>query len=813
MKISYNWLKQLLPTTITPQQISKALTDIGLEVESLEKVQLIPGGLEGLVIGHVLERVQHPNADRLSITKVDLGNGEPVQIVCGAANVAANQKVVVAPVGASVHPTSGEPFKITKAKIRGEVSEGMICAEDEIGLGTSHEGIMVLPADAVVGTLAKEYFKIEEEYIFEIGLTPNRADAVSHLGVARDLAAFLEVHQPADNTALLLPNVDAYKKGSTTLPIEVKVEATEACPRYAGVCIADVKVADSPEWLQNRLKAIGLKPINNVVDATNYVMHELGQPLHAFDYNKIEGAKVLVKTLAEGTKFTTLEGTERKLAAQDLMICNGKSEGMCIAGVFGGLASGVSTTTQNIFLESAYFNSVSVRKTAKRHGLKTDASFRFERGTDPNMPLYALKRAALLITEIAGGSIASETIDVYPNPVKDFEVNIAFATIDRLIGQAIPHQTIKTIITSLGIQIEKESATELALKVPPFKVDVTRDVDIVEEILRVYGYNNIEFPKKLISSLSFSSKPEKEKIQHAIADMLSANGFSEIMSNSLTKSGYNQLLGETAVKEAVSILNPLSNDLDVMRQTLLFSCLEAVAYNVNRKQADLKLYEFGKSYHLQEGKYVEKQHVALVTTGRKAGEQWNAAADKVSHFTLKGSVESILAKLNMDGLTVVSYKNAIYTEAIAWERNGKILATSGKLATTVLKATEVSQEVFYANIYWDEVFKLVRKAKPLQHTEISKYPAVRRDLSMLIDENLSFEQLQKIALQTEKNLLTEVQVFDVYQGDKLPKGKRSYALSFTLEDKEKTLTDKQIDGVMERLIQNFEKAGAEVRKQ
>ncbi len=812
MKISYNWLKQFLPILPSPEKLSTILTDIGLEVEHLEKVQLIPGGLDGLLIGYVTACSQHPNADKLSITKVDLGCGEPVQIVCGAANVAAGQKVVVAPVGATVHPTTGEPFKIGKAKIRGEVSEGMICAEDEIGLGTSHEGIMVLANDAPVGTQAKDYFKIEEEYVFEIGLTPNRADAVSHLGVARDVLAWLKTHENCTDD-LTLPSINTFKQGTVTLPISIAVENTEACPRYAGVCISGITVADSPEWLQNRLKAIGLKPINNVVDTTNYVMHELGQPLHAFDYNKIEDAKVVVKTVAEGTKFTTLEGTERKLSAQDLMICNGKGEAMCIAGVFGGLASGVTASTQNIFLESAYFNPVWVRKTAKRHALKTDASFRFERGTDPNMPVFALKRAALLITEIAGGTIASKVIDAYPNPVPHFEIKVAYTTIHKLIGQVLPQKKIQTIITSLGITLQKTTEEEMYLQVPPYKVDVTRDVDIVEEILRIYGYNAIEFPKKITSSLVVAPKPDNEKIKHAIADMLTSNGFSEMMNNSLTKSTYAKLLGEQTQKESVAILNPLSSDLDVMRQTLLFSALETVAYNINRKQSNLKLYEFGKTYHLQAEKYSEKQQLAIVITGSKENEQWNAIAGGADYFTLKGTVESILTKLGITDTAVVPYTDTIYAEATAIERNGKQLATIGKLANSVRKVCSISEDVFYANINWDEVLKVMRKAKPLQYQEISKFPAVRRDLSMLIDAQLSFEQLRAIAVQTEKQLLKEVQVFDVYQGDKLPKGKRSYALSFVLEDNEKTLTDKQIDSVMDRLIQNFEKAGAEVRKQ
>jgi phenylalanyl-tRNA synthetase beta chain len=634
MKISYNWLKEFIDTDKTPEEISTILTGTGLEVESLEKVQAIPGGLEGLVIGHVKECGDHPNSDHLHITKVDVGTGEHLQIVCGASNVAAGQKVVVAVVGATVYPMEGQQFKINKSKIRGEVSEGMICAEDEISLGTSHDGIMILNDDAVPGTLAKHYFKINDDYLFEIGLTPNRADAVSHLGTARDIAAFLKI-------AIKKPDVSAFKVDNTSRSIEVVVENEQASPRYSGLTISGIEVKESPKWLKERLAVIGVRSINNIVDVTNYVLHDLGQPLHAFDADEIAGGKIVVKNCAEGTIFKTLDDVERKLSADDLMICDAEKP-MCIAGVFGGTDSGVKASTKNIFLESAYFNSVSVRKTAKRHGLKTDASFRFERGTDPDMTVFALKRAALLIKEVAGGTISSEIVDIYPAPVAPFEVEVTYKNIDRLIGQQIPHEEIKAIITALDIKIVNETAVGLSLQVPPYRVDVTRDVDVIEEILRIYGYNNIYIPTQIRASLNTSVRPDKDSVQNELSDMLTANGFNEIMSNSLTKSAYSNDL-DTAVK----ILNPLSSDLDVMRQSMLYSGLEAVAYNQNRKAADLKLYEFGKVYSVNEDKYTESQRFSIFITGANTGEAWNQKSKPASFYNLKAIVDGILQKLNV----------------------------------------------------------------------------------------------------------------------------------------------------------------------
>jgi phenylalanyl-tRNA synthetase beta chain len=799
MKISYNWLKEFIDTDKTPEELSTILTGTGLEVESLEKVQAIPGGLEGLVIGYVKECGQHPNADRLKVTKVDVGGTEDLQIVCGATNVAAGQKVVVATVGTTVYPTVGEPFKINKSKIRGEASEGMICAEDEIGLGTDHEGIMVLDTDTVIGSLAKDHFKLNDDYMYEIGLTPNRADAASHLGTARDIAAFLKLD-------IKKPDVSAFKIDNTDSKIEVVVENEASSPRYSGVTISGVGVKESPQWLKESLAVIGVRSINNIVDVTNYVLHELGQPLHAFDADAITGNKVIVKNVAEGTIFKTLDDVDRKLSADDLMICNA-DEAMCIAGVFGGAKSGVSAATKNIFLESAYFNSVSVRKTAKRHGLKTDASFRFERGTDPDMTVFALKRAALLIQQVAGGKVSSDIFDHYPAPVAPFEVQISYNLIDRLIGKAIGNDTIKSIISALGIAIVNETEEGLSLKVPPYRVDVTRDVDVVEEILRIYGYNNIEIPTQIRASLNNSIRPEKDTVQNYISDILSANGFNEILANSLTKLSYSD-----DPEHAVKIVNPLSSDLDVMRQSLLFSGLEAIAYNQNRRVADLKLYEFGKIYSFVEEKYIEAQRFSVFLTGANAGELWNQKQTAATFYNLKAIVDGLLQKLNItDYITADTTANGL-TYGLQYLRGNKVLVSFGAVAPAALKKADVEKDVFYADFDFDAILKLVRK-NVIVYQEVSKFPAVRRDLSMLVDTGVTFGQLKQIAIKTDKKLLKEVNVFDVYQGDKLPSGKKSYALSFILQDTEKTLTDKAIDALMQKLIYNLDKeAGAEIRK-
>lgn len=801
MKISYTWLKQFIATDKTPEEISLILTDIGLEVESLEKVQSVPGGLEGLVIGLVKACVQHPNADRLKITKVDVGTGDELQIVCGANNVAVGQKVVVALDGTKIYPSDGEPFTIKNSKIRGELSQGMICAEDEIGLGTNHDGIMVLDAAAEIGSLAKDYFKLEDDYVFEIGLTPNRADAASHLGVARDLAAYLR-------SSYTLPDVSAFKTDSAKLNIPVSVEDVVACPRYTSVSISGVHVKESPDWLKNKLNTIGVRPINNVVDVTNYVLHELGQPLHAFDAEQIRGGKVLVKKCAEGTSFTTLDEVERKLSAQDLMICDAEGP-MCMAGVFGGIKSGVSNSTKTIFLESAYFNPVSVRKTSKRHGLKTDASFRFERGTDPEMTILALKRAALLIKEVAGGEISSELADFYPNPVLPFQISVSYQNVNRLIGKQIGTETIKSIIAALQIEITKETEEGLELKVPAYRVDVTREVDVIEEILRIYGYNNVEIPNQIRASLNYAVKPDKEAVQNQVADWLSANGFHEILANSLTSVSH-----ATEPERAVRLLNPLSSDLDTMRQTLLFSGLEAVVYNQNRKNPDLKLYEFGKIYFLkeQEGGYQEQQRLSIFLCGKKLNTQWNHPATAVNFYQLKAKVDALVKKLNIANLATKESNLNTLAYGLTYVKGEKVLAQFGAVSPKVLKQLDIDGEVFYAEFDWDLVLKSIRNNK-ITYKEVSKFPAVKRDLSLLIDRSVSFETLKQISLKTERSLLKEVNVFDVYQGDKLPSDKKSYALSFVLQDEEKTLTDKQIDAVMQKLMLNLEKeAGAVVRK-
>ena len=799
MKISYKWLQQFIQTSKTPEELSLILTNIGLEVESLEKIQTIPGGLEGLVIGYVKECVQHPNADRLKVTRVDVGSGADLQIVCGANNVAAGQKVVVATVNTTVYPTTGEPFKINKSKIRGEVSEGMICAEDEIGLGHNHAGIMELDADAGIGSAVKDYFNLQDDFVFEIGLTPNRADAASHLGVARDLAAYLKI-------PVIMPDLTGFKLQNQDLNISVTVEDTEACPRYSSLSISGITIKESPEWLKDKLNAIGIRPVNNVVDVSNFVLHELGQPLHAFDADAISGKKVLVKKLPEGKAFRTLDDIARKLSADDLMICNA-DEPMCIAGVFGGISSGVKLSTTKIFLESAWFNPVSVRKTSKRHGLKTDASFRFERGTDPDMTVIALKYAAILIQELAGGQISSEISDIYPSPVKPFQVDISFKNVSRLIGKTISTDEIRATLTGLGIKISSEDSDGMKLEVPAYKVDVTREVDIIEEILRIHGYDNVEIPSQIRASLNTTIKPDKEVLQNQIADLLSANGFFEILSNSLTKLSYS-----AEPERAVRILNPLSTDLNVMRQNLLFSGLEAIAYNQNRRNADLKFYEFGKVYNLDQEAYKENQRLAVFLTGSKNTESWNSKSINAGFYNLKAAVDLIINRLNVKGLSISGTVNPELSYGISYRKGEKILVEFGIVSRKSLKKLDINSEVFYADFDWDLIVRSVRNNK-ISYTEVSKFPSVRRDLSMLLNKDISFEQLKQIALKTERGLLKEVNVFDVYVGDKLPEGKKSYALSFLLQDEEKTLTDKQIEAIMQKLILNFEKqAGAEIRK-
>ena len=815
MKISYKWLKDYIDVDLTLAEMDDILTQIGLEVGGIENIQSIKGGLEGLVIGEVKTCVPHPGSDHLSITTVDVNSGELLPIVCGASNVAAGQKVVVATVGTILYD-GDESFKIKKSKLRGEPSMGMICAEDEIGLGNAHDGIMVLDDSAKIGTPAKEYFKIESDTVFEIGLTPNRIDGASHIGTARDLAAFLSQTQ---KTELVKPSVEDFKVDNNNLPIEIIVENNEACPRYTGVTISNVKVEQSPEWLQNRLKAIGLNPINNLVDISNYVLHETGQPLHFFDADKIDGNKVIIKTLPEGTPFVTLDEQERKLSANDLMICN-ENYGMCIAGVFGGTTSGVTENTKNVFIESAHFNSVFVRKTAKRHDLHTDASFRFERGSDPNITVYALKRAALLIKEMAGGEISSEIVDIYPKQVADYKVDLTFLNLKRLIGKELPKDKVKNILESLDIKIVSEDDEKLSLEIPTYRVDVLREVDVIEEILRIYGYNNIEISEHVNSSLSYSPKPDKEKIQNTISDILTGNGFNEIMCNSLTKSDYYNDLETFKPDNLVKIFNPLSNDLNVMRQTLLFGGLESVMYNRNRRNPDLKLYEFGNCYYKNESesenplkKYNEEQHLAIFLTGNKTEENWIIKEEPTSFFVLKTQVENLLERLGFDLNQIVTedISSDIFTEGLTYKYNKNQIVNFGIVQKKILKAFDIDAPVYYAEFSWNAVLKLTAK-NSIRYTEISKYPEVRRDLALLVDKDVRFASIKELARKSERKLLKKVSLFDVFEGEKLGANKKSYAVSFILQDEHKTLTDKQIDKIVNNFIRVFEKElGAQIR--
>ena len=808
MKISYNWLKQFLKTDWTPEQTSDLLTDLGLEVEGVEVYQSVKGGLEGVVIGEVLTCIKHPNADKLKITTVNIGLENPLQIVCGAPNVAKGQKVPVATIGTTLYIENGESWIIKKGKIRGEESHGMICAEDELGLGKSHDGIMVLDKTIKVGTLAADIFDIENDPVFEIGLTPNRADAMSHLGVARDLKAGLV--QKEINLELITPSVSSFHVDNRTLKIDVEVKDKELAPRYCGVTISGLKVSESPTWLQNRLKAIGLAPINNIVDATNYVLHDLGQPLHAFDAQKIAGNKIEVKTLKAGTKFTTLDGVERELHEEDLMICDTKNP-MCIAGVFGGIHSGVTETTTSIFLESAYFNPISIRKSAKRHGLNTDASFRFERGIDPSITAYALKRAALLIQELAGGEITSDVVDVYPKKIKDFEVRLSFENAKKLIGEEIPKETIKRILTSLDIKVNNVTETGLGLTVPAYRNDVQREADIIEEILRVYGYNNINTTEKLNASISSSSRFDDHIIQNVIGNQLVSQGFFEILSNSLTTPKFISLTEGLNEDNNVVMLNPLSADLSVLRQSLLFSGLEAVSYNINRKQDNLKLFEFGKTYHSYNETREEYKHLSVFVTGNRDSERWTHTVQKSDFFYLKGIISSILERLGLSRYQVSPIKNDVFSEGISLSLGKNKLVEFGLVNKKILKHFGISQDVLFADFNWDYVLNMA-KHNDIKFKDIPKYPAVRRDFALLLDDSITFEQIDKIAIKTERALLKDVDLFDVYQGKNLPKGKKSYAVSFTIQDENKTLTDKQVDKIMNKLQSNFERElGAELR--
>ena len=801
MKISYNWLQQFLQIDWDATKTGELLTDLGLEVEGIETKESIKGSLKGIVVGKVLTCEQHPNADRLKVTTVDLGDGKPVQIVCGAPNVAAGQKVPVATIGTLLYDDKGESFKIKKGKIRGEESHGMICAEDELGLGTSHDGIMVLEDSIKEGSLGTDVFNVEIDHVFEIGLTPNRSDAMSHFGVARDLRAGLI--QQENQLELISPSVSNFHVAERTLRFDVDVEDKDLVPRYCGIAITDIIVKDSPEWIQNRLKAIGLTPKNNIVDITNYVLHELGQPLHAFDAQQIKGNKVVVKTLAEGTKFITLDEVERSLSSEDIMICDAEDNPLCIAGVFGGLDSGVSKNTNSIFLESAYFNPVSIRKTAKRHALNTDASFRFERGIDINLTKYALKRAALLIEEYAGGKITSDISDFYPIKIEDFQVFFSYENAYRLIGQEIPKDTIKNILASLEIKINSETEGGLGLTIPSYRTDVQREADIIEEVLRVYGYNNIEFSHKLNTSISFDSNTET-KIENIISDQLSALGFNEIMSNSLTKASYINYAEDLDESFNVAMLNPLSTDLGVLRQSLLFSGLESISYNLNRKNTALKFYEFGKSYHKYAEKYQEDKHLALFITGNKTKSSWNSTSKLSDFFYAKGILTALFERLGMNSLKSTPTKSALFSEGLTFSLGKTKLAEFGTVKKTILKEFGIKQEVLFADLNWENILKLSSK-KQIKVKDLSKFPSVKRDLALLIPVKTTFKEIYNLAFQTERKLLKEVDLFDVYEGENVPEGKKSYAISFVLQDENKTLEDKQIDKIMQKLQGNFEK--------
>ena len=820
MNISYNWLKRYVATDLPAEKVAEILTDIGLEVEGFEKIETVKGGLQGVVVGEVLTCADHPDSDHLHLTTVDVGAAEPLQIVCGAPNCRAGLKVLCATVGAVLYPDGGdEEFKIKRSKIRGVESLGMLCAEDELGIGASHDGIMELPADAPVGMTAREYLHIEDDYLIEIGLTPNRVDAASHIGVARDLAAYLKSR--GENTEVKLPDVSAFAPDNHDLEVAIRVENPEAAPRYVGVTVTGCKIGPSPEWMQNCLRAAGINPKNNLVDITNFVLFELGQPLHAFDASKIEGREVVVRTCPEGTPFVTLDGVERKLTDKDLMICSAERP-MCIAGVFGGLDSGVSDTTTDVFIESAYFNPVWVRKTAKRFGLNTDASFRFERGIDPNMQVYAAKRAALLMKELAGGTISSDITDICPEPVGDFVFDLSLARVDALIGKPIPEATVRTIIAALEVKILAERDGVLTVAVPPYRVDVQREADLIEDILRIYGYNNIEIPMQVRSTLSYAPKPDRNRLMNLAADFLTANGFTEIMSNSLTKAAYYEDLTSCPAERCVRILNPLSADLNVMRQTLLFNMLEAVGLNVNRRNGDLCLYEFGNCYFYDESKrteenrlaaYSEEYRLAIAVTGVATPQSWNAKPVKASFFTLRAVAEKLLRRFGIDiyALKTETLESDLFSEGLSLSLGGKELLQIGSVAAAIRRRTDVKQDVYYLEMNFDALVKSTKKLK-IVAGELSKFPEVRRDLALLVDKSVTFSSLRDAAFAAERKLLKSVSLFDVYEGDKLPEGKKSYALSFILEDNTRTLDDKTIERVMSNLTRQFEqKCGAQVR--
>ncbi len=820
MEISFNWLKKYIDTDLSAEEVATVLTDIGLEVEDFRKIETIRGGLKGVVVGYVATCEDHPDSDHLHVTTVDVGAEEKLQIVCGAPNCRQGLKVLCATVGSVLYPNGGdEEFKIKRSKIRGVESLGMLCAEDELGIGSDHAGIMELPEDAPIGMTAKEYLNIKDDYLIGIGLTPNRVDAASHIGVARDIAAYLR--SQGKDVKVQLPSVEDFKVDNHDLPIEVIVENHDAAPRYAGLTVTGCKIAPSPEWMQNELRAAGINPKNNLVDITNYILFELGQPLHAFDADKIEGKKVIVKNCAEGTPFVTLDGVERKLSKEDLMICSAERP-MCIGGVFGGLDSGISDSTVNVFLESAYFNPVSIRRSAKRHGLNTDASFRFERGIDPNIQVYALKRAALLMKELAGGKISSEIIDINPTPAEDFVFELSLDRVNMLIGKEIPEQTVRTILEALEVKIIKEDGRTLTVAVPPYRVDVQREADLVEDILRIYGYNNVEIPQAVHSTLSYAPRPDKNKLINIAADHLAATGYTEIMSNSLTKAAYYDGLTSYKAENCVKIMNPLSADLNVMRQTLLFNALEAIELNVNHRNADLKLFELGNCYFCNAeatdaekplAKYSETYRIAIAVTGNDATPSWNAKGAKASFYTLRATVEKLLRRFGIDIYTLrcESSQSDLFSDGIAYTQGPRTVIEMGIVSPALLRRFDLKQSVYFAKIDFDLIVRAAKKQR-IAVEELSKFPEVKRDLALLVDKSVNFSDLRNIAFATEKKLLKRVTLFDVYEGDKLPDGKKSYALGFTLEDKNQTLTDKVIEKTMNNLQRQLEtRAGAQIR--
>ncbi len=820
MNISYKWLKEYVDFNLTPQEVCDALTSEGLEVDALEEVQSIRGGLKGLYVGQVLTCEPHPNSDHLHVTTVDLGKGEASQIVCGAPNVAAGQKVIVADLGCVLYDGDKE-FVIKKSKLRGVESNGMICAEDEIGVGTSHDGIIVLPEDAKVGTPAAEYYNLESDWLIEVDITANRADALSHWGVARDLYAWLK--QNGYETSLHRPSDEGFAVDNEDLPIDVEIVNTDACQRYACVSITDCEVKESPDWLKNKLTTIGLRPINNIVDITNYVMMAYGQPLHCFDADMVKGHKIVVKTMPEGTPFITLDGEEHKLSDRDLAICNAE-EPMCIAGVFGGKGSGTYDTTRNVVLESAYFHPTWIRKSARRHGLSTDASFRFERGIDPNGTIYALKQAAILCKELAGGKVSMQIKDVYPKKIENFKVDLKYSYVNQLIGKELPVDTIKNIVTSLEMAVLNEDAEGLLLEVPAYRVDVQRPCDVVEDILRVYGYNNVEIPSQLKSSLVIKGDEDiKYRLANLVGEQLLGCGFNEILNNSLTKGAYYEGLNSYPESNLVKIFNPLSSDLNVMRQTLLFGGLESVAHNINRKNPNLKFFERGNVYTFTPEKqnvdnpmaaYKEKNMIALWVTGKRVSGSWAHADEASTFFELKAYVMNILSRIGLPfGILVFKDSESdIFSKATVIEnRGGKKFVEMGLVSKKILKSAGIDQEVYYAELNWTALMKAIKKQK-VEYVEISKYPSVSRDLALLLDKGVEFARVEQIAYQSEKKLLKKVELFDVYEGKNLPEGKKSYAVNFILQDEQKTLNDKQIDAIMNKIIANLKKElGAELR--